>query len=247
MPAESFLIGKSGTAIYRYLEPNYRVQYGLKTGESVLEKISTGRFDFVVLQIPTDFLAGRGDNDRDAFVAGIDTYVKATRKSGANPIFYEQGWGNDELFDTGDNLLFDLAVKHNVRVAPCRSAWRRIRVERPDIELHNLPDRTHPGTLGAYVNLCCFYAAISGKSPVGLPVRKSTYWPPLTDDEKTKARERLAGITITDPYMLQLAGWMRTRSAASKTVQLDKALSTYFQKVAWETWQTYRGRLAKAE
>ena len=215
-------------------------------GETVLDKIRTGRFDFVVLQVPTDCLAGRGDNDRGAFVAGLGAYVSAVRKAGGKPILYEQGWGDDELFDTGDKLLFDLAVKHDVAVAPCRSAWQRIRAERADIELHNLPDTTHPGTLGAYVNLCCFYSAISGKSPVGLPVQQSTYWPHLTDEEKQEARERLAGMTITDPYMKQLAGWMRTRSVASKTVPLDDALATHFQRVAWETWREYNKRVAEA-
>jgi hypothetical protein len=246
MPSESYIAGKSGTAIYKYLQPDFKVQYGLEQGETVLDKIRTGRFAFVILQIPTDYLAGRGDNDRDAFVAGVETYVKAARRAGAQPIFYEQGWGDDELFITGDQLIFDLAVKYNMRVAPCRSAWKRIRAERPDIELHNLPDRTHPGTLGAYVNLCCFYATISDKSPVGLPVRKSTFWPHLTEADKKTARERLAGMTITDPYMVQLAGWMRTRSIASRTVELDKSLSTYFQKTAWETYQNYNKRIDKA-
>jgi hypothetical protein len=241
MPARSDLVGRSGTAVYKYLDPDFRVEYGLRKGQTVLEKIRDGKYDFVIMQIPTDYLAGRGDNDRDAFVAGIATYTHAIRGAGGRPFFYEQGWGQDELFEAGDKLLFELAVEHNVPVVPCRSAWKRIREERPDLELHNLPDRTHPGTLGKYVNLCCFYAVLTGKAPVGLPVRDVTYWPYLTDEQKKQARERLSKMTSTEPYMAQLAGWMRTRSIASKTVTLDRDTAGYFQKVAWQTvmkWKT---------
>jgi hypothetical protein len=31
--------------------------------------------------------------------------------------------------------------------------------------------------LGKYVNLCFFYAVLTGQSPVGLPFRRSTCWP----------------------------------------------------------------------
>ncbi len=243
MPARSDLVGRSGTAVYKYLDSGVSIQYGLQKDQTVLDKIRDGKYDFVILQIPTDYLAGRGDNDRGSFVAGIGTYVDTIRSAGGCPLFYEQGWGEDDLFDAGDKLLFDLAVKHEVSVVPCRTAWRRIREERPDLELHNLPDRTHPGTLGKYVNLCCFYAALTGQSPVGLPVREVSYWPPLTDKQKRQARERLSQMTITDPYMMQLAGWMRIRSIASEAVALDGDVVGYFQKMAWQAWRGYSSQL----
>jgi len=98
-----------------------------------------------------------------------------SRHAGARPIFYEMDWEEDELFQTGDKLLFDSAVRLNVPVVPCRTAWKRVRKEHPLIELHDLPDRTHPGMVGAYLNLCCLYAALSGRSPVGLDVREVRY------------------------------------------------------------------------
>ncbi len=242
-PAQAELAGRSGTAVYKYLQPGFKMEFGVAPDQTVLDKIRLGEYQFVILQVPTDYLAGRGDNSRDEFIAGIDTYIQAIRQSGAKPLFYEQGWGEDELFDTGDRLLFELAQKHEVPVAPCRSAWKRIRQERPDLELHNLPDRTHPGTLGKYVNLCCFYAALTGKSPVGVPVREVSYWPPLTDEQKKQARDRLTDNVVQDPYMRQLAGWMRVRSVMSETTKLDGETAAYFQKVAWETWQAYNRRL----
>ena len=240
--ASSDMVGRSGTAVYKYLEPGFPIEYGLEKGRTVLDKIRDGGYDFVILQVPTDYLAGRGDNDREKFLEGIETYIEAIRESGAQPMFYEQGWGDDELFDAGDKLLLETAVKYGVPVAPCRSAWKRIREERPELELHNLPDRVHPGTLGKYVNLCCFHAALTGRSPVGLPVREVSYWPHLTDEEKQAARERRRRMTFTDPYLAQLAGWMQMRSITARTETLSDEVASYFEKIAWETWQDYESR-----
>ena len=90
--ARSELIGRSGTAVYKYLESDFHFEYGLKQGQSVLDKIQAEKYDIVILQIPTDFLAGRGDNDREAFLAGLRAYVQIIRESGSRCIFYEQGW-----------------------------------------------------------------------------------------------------------------------------------------------------------
>ena len=240
LTAESTLIGRSGTAVYKYLEADYRFEYGLKQGDSLLEHIRREAYDFVILQVPTDYLAGRGDNDRQAFVAGLRTLVRASRQAGSTPVFYEQGWGEDPLFETGDALLAELAEEMTVPVAPCRSVWRRIRRERPDLELHNLPDRVHPGALGKYVNLCCFYAVITGQSPVGLPFRESSYWPKLGEEEKAQAAERLKSHAITDPYVASLPGWMQRNSVSARTVTLDDAVARYCQTVAWQAVQQGR-------
>ena len=52
MPAESYLVGKSGTGIHVYLRPGFVPQYGLKPRQTILEAISAESYDFVVLQIP---------------------------------------------------------------------------------------------------------------------------------------------------------------------------------------------------
>lgn len=238
----SVLIGRSGTAIYKYLEPDFGFQYGLKPGDSLLDHIREESYDIVILQVPTDYLAGRGDNDRDAFVAGLRRLVQVSREVGSKPILYEQGWGEDALFDAGDALLRQLAIELRVPVAPCRTTWRRIRKERPDLELHNLPDRTHPGTLGKYVNLCCFYAVVTGQSPVGLPFRQVLYWPKLTDEEKKQATSMLQGEDISDPYVRALPTWMQRNSISSKEVILNEELAHYLQAVAWETCQMWRAQ-----
>jgi hypothetical protein len=245
LTAESNLIGRSGTAVYKYLEPDFRFEYGLKQGDSLLTHINQEKYHFVILQVPTDYLAGRGDNDREAFVQGLRSLVQASREAGSKPVFYEQGWGEDHLFDSGDKLLAELAGELKVPVAPCRTAWRRIRQERPGLELHNLPDRTHPGTLGKYVNLCCFYAVITGQSPVGLSFRDSGTWPRLTDEQKKQASERLKATPVLDDYVSKLPSWMQRNSISTRTVTLDGELAGYFQKIAWEAfleWQRVAGR-----
>ena len=244
LAASSALIGRSGTAVYKYLEPDFGFQYGLKPGDSLIDHIREESYDIVILQVPTDYLAGRGDNDRDAFVAGLRRLVQVSRQAGSKPILYEQGWGEDALFDAGDALLRQLASELRVPVAPCRTTWRRIRKERPDLELHNLPDRTHPGTLGKYVNLCCFYAVVTGQSPVGLSFPDSGYWPRLTDEQKKQASERLKTAPMIDDYVSKLPTWMQRNSISTRTVTLDTELAGYFQKIAWEVfleWQHVTG------
>lgn len=221
--AGSELVGKSGTAVYKYLKPDFKAEYGLKKGQSVLDKIREGHYDFVVLQVPTDYLAGRGENDRDEFLSGLSTYCRAIRESGARPIFYEQGWGEDELFEAGDRLLFETAIRNDVPVAPCRTSWKRVRKEHPMLELHDLPDRTHPGMFGTYLNMCCFYAALTGRSPVGLPAREAKYWPFVQENGIRK----------------------RDRDGAFVTLNDDQAV--YLQSVAWESWKAYQRRLREAQ
>ena len=113
----------------------------------------------------------------------------------------------------------------------------------PPFLLHNLPDRTHPGSLGCYLNYCCFYAAFTRASPVGLPVCEVKYWAKLSDDEKAQAKDQLAKNPPTDPYVASLAGWMQANSVAAKTQVIGDEIALYLQKVAWETWQEYQGRL----
>lgn len=164
----------------------------------------------------------------------------------AGRFFYEQGWGDDEKFVLGDKLLFDLAVQQDVLVAPCRSAWKQVRSEWPDLELHNLPDSFHPGTLGKYLNLCCFYAAVTGKSPVGLPFTQVSYWPKLDADQETQMDHKLKEMDIVDPYLKRLPSWMQRNSIAARETDIGKDVAAYLQETAWQNWQAYQDRLSKA-
>jgi len=76
-------------------------------------------------------------------------------------VIFEMGWGRDEKAAVGREKTFAAAVRNRAaHFAPCSTAWQRVRRERSELDLQDPPDRTHPGTLGLYLNLCCFYAAI---------------------------------------------------------------------------------------
>jgi len=243
-PILSELAGKSGTGIHVYLRPDFEAQYGLKKGQTMLDKIRDGRYGYVVLQMVTHFIAGKEGAE---FEKATDTYCKAIREAGGEPVFYEMGWGSDEVEEPGRVKVFEAALRNRVGlVAPCSTAWRRVRKEHPDIELHNLPDRTHPGSLGCYLNYCCFLAAFTKAAPVGVQVREVRYWGRMTDDEKAQARQKMANGQVTDPYFASLSGWMQLNSVAAKAQQIDDAIAAYLQKVARETWQDYQRRLGDA-
>lgn len=210
---KSDLAGRSGTGVHIYLRQDFKAEYGLQKGQTVREKIANGNYDYVILQIPTDYLAGQAGNDSEAFDRAIDTYAKAIRQAGSTPLLYEQGWGEGPLFEKGDKMIRAAAQRNAIDIIPCRSAWRRVRKEHPMIELHDLPDRTHPGRIGTYLNLCCFYAALTGESPQGLEVREVRYWPFVMKDGKRK------------------------RNRDSSFYQVNDDLAQYLQKVAWDAGQ----------
>lgn len=216
--AVSDLAGRSGTGVQKYLEPGFKAEYGLGEGETVLDKIAGGGYDFVVLQIPCDFLVGAQGNDGEALSRSIDTYCQAARAAGAEPILYEQGWGDTHDFELGQALLREAAKRNRVRIAPCRAAWEMVRLENPALELHDLPDRVHPGMVGTYLNLCCLYAALTGESPVGLPFREISYWPIMTRNGEKRRNRGGAFFTANEALAayLQHTAWRACREAAEE-------------------------------
>ena len=55
-PVRAYLVGKSGTGFHEYLEPGFEAQYGLKEGQTLLDKIRDEKYDYVVLQMITYFI-----------------------------------------------------------------------------------------------------------------------------------------------------------------------------------------------
>ncbi len=242
MAAVSELVGRSGTGIHVYLRPNFRSQYGLKTGQTILEKIAAEKYDYVVLQVPAEFINGPEGKEHDR---SIDAYCRAIRAAGGVPVIYEMGWGRDEKAAEGRRKIFAAAVRNRVtHFAPCSTAWQRVRRERPDLDLQNPPDQAHPGTLGCYLNLCCFCAAIAERQPVNLP-RELTVWRALSDEEKTAAESQVATASF-DEYDARLPGWMKRLVLAATVESLDAKTATYLQRVAWEEYQQAHRRLTEA-
>ncbi len=230
---KSYLVGKSGTGFHEYLREDFEAQYGLEEGQTLLDKIATGKYDYVVLQQITYFIA---DKDSTEVLNATKTLCQAIEQAGSTPVFYEMGWRLQSLNQTGREMILDEAIKYGVnKYAPCSRAWAKVRAERPDLELHNLPDTDHPGTLGTYLNICCFYAAITGESPVGLPANVR-FWPRFGAFDKDEARAKLKTLEL-DEYHATMPEWMQMISAMVSETEIDAATAKYLQETAWESYQ----------
>ena len=242
IPAESHLGGRSGTGIHAYLRPGFKAEYGLNADQTVLDKIAADKYDLVVLQVAAEFITGPEGDEHDR---SLDVYCRAIRGAGGEPVIYEMGWQRNESAEVGRGEIFAAAVRNQVRrFVPCSTAWQRVRQERPDLDLHNPPDTVHPGTLGAYLNLSCFYAALSGRHPDELP-RELLIWRRLTDEEKRQTEE-VSQRADLDEYDSALPGWMKRLVLAAKSERIDEQTAAYLKQVAWEEVRAARNRLAAA-
>jgi hypothetical protein len=227
---ETYLTGKSGTGFHEYMRDGFQAQYGLADGQTLLEKIELEKFDYVVLQQISYFIA---DSDSVEIIKDTKILADAIRAAGGEPVIYEMGWRLEPLNETGRQMSWREAKKNNIKMyAPCSSAWARVRAEQPDIELHNLPDTDHPGTLGTYLNMCCFYAAFTGESPAGLP-RTIETWPRFGAFDKEAAREKLKTASLDD-YHAAMPQWMQMISVMRWQENIKADVAAYLQKVAWE-------------
>lgn len=243
MAARAEIAGRSGTGIHVYLRPEFRAEYGLKKGRTILDKIADEKFDYVVLQVPAEFITGPEGEEHDR---SIDAYCQAVRAAGGEPVIYEMGWGRNETAEEGRKKILAAAIRNRARCfAPCSTAWVRVREERPDFELQNPPDRTHPGTLGSYLNLCCLFAAITGEPPVDMP-RRHRIWVHLDEEAKTTAREKAKSMEFDD-YDRSLPSWMKGRIAGSKEFEVPAEIARYLETVAWEEYATMQARLKIAK
>lgn len=237
--SKAFLTGKSGTSFHEYLRPGFEAQYGLKTGQTLLEKIMDEKFDYVVIQQITYFM---GEKDSAEIITSTKSVCDAVRKTGGIPVFYEMGWRLGPENETGRIMILDEALKNQIKhYAPCSRAWKKVRAERPDIELHNLPDIDHPGTLGNYLNMCCFYAAFTGKSPVGLPADVK-FWPRFGSFDKELAKEKLKTAEL-DYYHEVMPEWMQMISCMGGEKQLEPEIASYLQETAWIVYNEINQKL----
>lgn len=238
-PARSTIAGRSGTGVHVYLRESFKPEYGVQPGQTMPEKIAQEKPHFLILQIPAEFIAGPEGEEHDR---SLDVYCRASRAAGGEPVFYEMGWGRDEKAELGRKMIFAAAQRNRVtHFAPCSSTWKRVREEHPDLELHNPPDKAHPGTLGLYLNLCCFYATLTGHTPVGL-TNEVKVWPHLSDWEK-KMLARKIGASMFDEYSINLPDWMKKYVMAEQSRTIEPHTATYLQQVAWEEYQSFQKRL----
>jgi hypothetical protein len=248
------IVGRSGSDIRVYLEPGFnRYEYGVKPGQTFLDKIRDEKPPFVVLQTVCRFIMGDDDptGTGNAHAEAITKYCEAIRAAGGEPVFYEMGWGKSDREAEGRARIFQLAVKNKIRLyAPCSSAWECVMRERPDLALQHPKDASHPGDTGHFLNLACFYAALTGESPVGKLPRTYPVWPhalpkPATDAEKADEAARIAAFK-PDAYQAKMPKWMFRNMSMNLTATLDDATAHYLEGVAWEITKEVTGKLEAA-
>jgi len=230
-------VGRSGSDIRVYLEPGFnRYEYGVRPGQTFLQKIAEEKPDIVAMMVVCRFIMG-DDAPKDGspdHAQAVTKYCEAIRAAGGEPMFYEMGWGKTEREAEGRQRIFELAVKNRIRLfAPCSSAWARVYRERPGLALQHPQDNSHPGDAGHFLNLACFYAALTQQSPVGKLPRTFAVWP----HGKYDADEAKLAAFKPDAYQAKMAKWMFKHMSMNATATLDDATATYLETVAWETWR----------
>lgn len=240
-------VGRSGSDIRVYLEPGFdRYEYGVKPGQTFLEKIATEKPDIVAMMVVCRFIMGDEPpkEGRPDHATAVTTYCKAIREAGGEPMFYEMGWGKDETHVEGRKRILELAKNNHIKLfAPCSSAWARVYAEKPALALQHPQDNSHPGDAGHFLNLACFYAALTGESPVGkLPVTFHV-WP----HGKYEADAAKLGAFQPDAYQARMAKWMFKHMSMNATATLESGTARYLETVAWETWQAVKRQLETKE
>ncbi|MEY4484679.1 MAG: hypothetical protein RL693_2131 [Verrucomicrobiota bacterium] len=246
------IVGRSGSDIRVYLEPDFhRYEYGVKSGQTFLQKLEEEKPPFVVLQTVCRFIMGDDDPTRtgNAHADAITKYCEAVRAAGGEPVFFEMGWGKSEREAEGRQRLFELGVKNRIKLfAPCSTAWARVYQERPELALQHPKDGSHPGDVGHFLNLACFYATLTGESPVGKLPRTYPVWPhglakAETDEAKAAEAAKIAAF-VPDAYQSTMPKWMYRSMAEKLTGTIDDVTATYLETIAWETWKDVTTRLS---
>jgi len=103
----------------------------------------------------------------------FDLLIHAIRKSTpAERLCIDMTWPRLKTdFSTHKRVYRHLARKHGIRLAPTGLAFERVYQQRRDIALLQSATDAHPSVRGQYLHCCVVYAAMTGKSPVGLPAK----------------------------------------------------------------------------
>jgi len=253
-PATAEIVGRSGSDIRVYQNDNFRAyQYGVKPGQTFLEKVRDESFDFVSLMVVCRFITGDGDPEQKgkAHADAISHYCQKIREAGSEPLFYEMGWGKSEREAEGRRRILELARENEIDYfAPCSTAWAIVYNERPELALQHPNDSSHPGDLGHFLNLACFYTTLTRQSPVGELPRTFHVWPHLTKEEKITKQTELDNAFSKfspDSYQERLPDWMQRNSGAGYVANVSESEARYLENVAWRAWKQVESQLRKEQ
>ena len=96
-----------------------------------------------------------------------------------------------------------------------------------------------PVTRAIFLNLACFYAALTQQRPVGKLPRTFHVWP----HGKYEADAAKLAAFQPDTYQAAMAKWMHKHMSMNATATLEEETATYLETVAWKTWQSVKAQL----
>jgi hypothetical protein len=146
------------------------------------EKIDQGHYTYVLAQdntwsySSTSGLSGKANQ--------LSEWADHAKGAGGT-LLIEQMWiptlatNFTQVYQDASDFFYDsVARATGSLVIPSGHAWWYARKERPDL-LYADPewnDGSHPGPAGSYLNVCCQYAVLTGRSPVGMPITWIDYY-----------------------------------------------------------------------
>ncbi len=104
-----------------------------------------------------------------AFHATVKKNADLLKAQGIRPVLF-MSWAYKDKPEMTAQLAeqYTAAARANgAKVIPAGLAFARAIAARPELELY-APDKRHPSLAGTYLSACTTYAALTGKSPVGL-------------------------------------------------------------------------------
>ncbi len=163
--------------------------------------IATSRWDFVVLQEQSEIPAVE-QLRQTAMYPAVRRLATVVRGTGAAPLLFvtwahQTGWPQNGLpdFATMQAAIDDgyraIAGELHLAMAPVGPAWLQLVAHQSSPDLWQ-GDGSHPTGKGTYLAACVFYAAIFGRSPVGLG------WHPWISDGDATLAQRVAATTVLD-------------------------------------------------
>ncbi|BCN30065.1 DUF4886 domain-containing protein [Anaeromicropila herbilytica] len=166
-------------------------------GKITLSKITSKKWDYVVLQEQSQFPAY--DNLREEMYEGARKLDKVIKDNESTPIFFMTwGYKNGDTYNSVDaTKTFEgmqeqiqigyetIADELSDQISPVGIAWLNAYQTYPNINLW-AADNKHPSIAGTYLTACVMYETLLGKSPVGL---EFTY---KLSIEKAKALQEIA-------------------------------------------------------
>ncbi len=151
-------------------------------GKNAIEKMSSGKWDYIVLQEQSLLPC----TNPQRFFDAVERIRQLSAPTGAKPILYET-WaykdGSEKLASTGMSYRQMNATLQDAyhraaeliggRIAPVGEAFEHILSAKYSLHLISHNDNYHPSASGSYLAACVLFRTLTGKSAIGLPCPSS--------------------------------------------------------------------------